>query len=232
MATFGRQKVLVVTRFDRRWVGADQEAVSLSGFVPAKGVWIARLPQEDFCQATGRSPIQRYENDGGPSIDEILGILANSENAERDRAHFVMAQFAFWLFAAADGHGKNFSIHHRAGGTFDLTPLYDVLSAWPVIGRGANQLQIQDAKLAMALQGRTRHYRIGEIQARHWHSLAQRTGIAGLWARMRTFVESAETVLSRVESTLPAAFPERVISKIAGGIRRQADSFLKFAPTN
>jgi serine/threonine-protein kinase HipA len=83
-----------VARFDRRWVGADEIAAHLSEFVPAKGVWFARLPQEDFCQATGRPPIQRYEKDGGPSIAEILGILANSENAERDRAHFVLAHVA------------------------------------------------------------------------------------------------------------------------------------------
>ena len=227
IATFGGQKALVVTRFDRRWVGVDENAVSSSGFAPAKGVWIARLPQEDFCQATGRSPVQRYETDGGPSIDEILSILANSENAERDCRNFVLAQLAFWLFAATDGHGKNFSIRHRAGGTFDLTPLYDVLSAWPMIGRGANQLQIQDAKLAMALRGRSRHYRIGEIQARHWHLLAQRTGVEGLWVRMQAFVESADTALERVEAALPDTFPERVIGKIAGGIRRQAASFLR-----
>lgn len=232
MATFGRQKVLVVTRFDRRWIGVDPNAVGQRGFVPAKEAWIARLPQEDFCQATGRPPTQRYESDGGPSIDEILAILANSDEADRDRTHFVLAQLAFWLVAGTDGHGKNFSIHHRVGGTFELTPLYDVLSAWPVIGKGANQLQIQDAKLAMALPGRTRHYRISDIQARHWHALAQRTGMAGLWANMRNFVESAEDVIRRVERILPNNFPERVIGKVATGLRRQAENFLKFAPPN
>jgi serine/threonine-protein kinase HipA len=231
IATFGGQKALVVTRFDRRWLGTDENAVRVSGFIPAQNAWIARLPQEDFCQATGRPPIQRYESDGGPSIDDILGILAGSENAERDRATFVLAQLAFWLLAATDGHGKNFSIHHRAGGTFALTPLYDVLSAWPVIGRGTTQLQIHDAKLAMALHGRNQHYRIVEIQARHWQSLAQRAGGTGLWARMRTFVESVETALQRIENALPGTFPGRVISKIANGIRRQAASFLRAAAT-
>jgi hypothetical protein len=56
------------------------------------------------------------------------------------------------------GHCRNFGIRHRAGGVVGLTPLYDVLSAWPVIGRGANQLQIQKAKLAIALGGRVARY--------------------------------------------------------------------------
>ena len=231
MATFGGQKALIVTRFDRRWVGTAASAVNVKGFLPPKDVWIARLPQEDFCQATGRSPVQRYEADGGPSISEILGILANSEHAERDCTNFVLSQLAFWLFAATDGHGKNFSIRHQAGGAFELTPLYDIMSAWPVMGRGASQLQFQKAKLAMAIQGRSRHYKIIEIQPRHWHSLAQRTGVTGLWERMRAFVETAETVVDRMEIALPDSFPERVIAKIADGIRRQADSFLNTAPS-
>jgi serine/threonine-protein kinase HipA len=230
IATFGSQKALVVTRFDRRWIGVASDAVGQKGFVPPKEVWIARLPQEDFCQATGRPPTQRYESDRGPGIDEILGILANSEQPDRDRTNFVLAQFAFSLFAATDGHGKNFSIHHHVGGKFELTPLYDVLSAWPIIGKGAHRLQIQDAKLAMALPGRTRHYRIKDIQARHWHALAQRTGITGLWAGMLNFVESAEDVIRRVERDLPNNFPERVFGKITNGLRRQAQNFLKFAP--
>ena len=39
MARFGSQKVLVVERFDRRWMEGNR--------------WIARMPQEDFCQAQG-----------------------------------------------------------------------------------------------------------------------------------------------------------------------------------
>ena len=230
MATFGAQKALVVKRFDRRWQGTDENALSTSGFVPTPVVWIARLPQEDFCQATGRSPVERYESDGGPSMDDILEILAGSEHAERDRTDFILTQLVFWLLAATDGHGKNFSIYHRAGGTFEMTPLYDVLSAWPVIGRAANQLAIQDAKLAMSLPGRNRHYKLGEIQARHWHVLAQRAGGAALWVRMRQLVESADAVLKRTHDALPAAFPDRVISTITTGVRDQARKFLVGAP--
>lgn len=223
---FGAQKALVVTRFDRRWVGVASKAVRARRFVPARGVWIARLPQEDFCQATGLPPSRKYEADGGPSIEDALALLAGSENAEEDKSTFVLAQLAFWLLAATDGHGKNFSLHHLTGGSYRMTPIYDVLSAWPIIGPGAHQLAVQRARMAMALPGRKRHYRVNEIQVRHWQSLASRTGVATLWDRMCEMVASVDAALSRVERRLPAGFPERVLTKIGTGMRRQARQFL------
>jgi serine/threonine-protein kinase HipA len=118
MARFGQSKALVVTRFDRRWVGIDEGAERKPRFRPPEGAWIARLPQEDFCQALGVGPDRKYQSDGGPSMEECLTVLANSEDAESDRVTFVLAQFAFWLLAATDGHAKNFSIQHRRAGRF------------------------------------------------------------------------------------------------------------------
>jgi serine/threonine-protein kinase HipA len=220
---FRAEKALIVRRFDRKWVGAEPRAVSATGIAPGSTAWIARLPQEDFCQATGRPPTQRYENDHGPSMSEILQILANSVAAERDQSNFLLAQLAFWLLAATDGHGKNFSIHHLPGNEFEMTPLYDVLSAWPVIGRGANKLQIQDARLAMAVVGKRRHYRLLEIQARHWRSLATSVGGSSLWDRMQTLVDRAVSAFDSVK--LPRSFPDQVISTISAGVRGQAGRF-------
>lgn len=222
---FGTQKALSVTRFDRRWIGVEPKAVRARRFVPARGVWIARLPQEDFCQATGLPPSQKYEADGGPSIEDSLALLAGSQNAEADKSTFVLAQLAFWLLAATDGHGKNFSLHHLTGGSYRMTPLYDVLSAWPIIGPGAHQLAVQRARLAMALPGRRRHYRLNEIQVRHWQSLATRTGVTALWDRMCEMVASVDAALGQVEKRLPAGFPERVFARISAGMRRQARQF-------
>jgi hypothetical protein len=44
---------------------------------------------------------------------------------------------------------------------------------------------------------------------------------------LQAFVESAEIALERVAATLPDTFPERVFTKIASGLRRQAASFLR-----
>jgi len=225
LARFGEQRALVVTRFDRRWIGVDTAEVQKKRFKPRKGVWIARLPQEDLCQAMGLPHTLRYEADGGPSISEALGLLANSEHPVRDQTNFLLAQLAFWLLAATDGHGKNFSLHHRSGGTYGLTPLYDVLSAWPIIGHGKNQLALEKAKLAMSLRGRRAHYRLNEIAGRHWQELAQRTAVPGLWNRMQSFVESASAALECVEKRLPRAFPERVYASSRDGVLSQVRRF-------
>jgi serine/threonine-protein kinase HipA len=115
IARFGKQRVLVVTRFDRRWIGVTDEEAQRRSFKPTRSTWIARLPQEDFCQAFGLPPTRRYESEGGPSIESSLSLLAGSESPDHEQSTFLLVQLSFWLLAAIDGHGKNFSIFHRRG---------------------------------------------------------------------------------------------------------------------
>jgi serine/threonine-protein kinase HipA len=226
MATFGdKTQVLVVTRFDRHWQGIEAGAEQKARFTPQRNAWIARLPQEDFCQALGIAPDQKYQSQGGPSIADCLQVLARSEHAAEDRATFALAQLAFWLMAATDGHAKNFSIHHRRGGRFALTPLYDVLSAWPIIGNGPNRIPYQKAKLAMAIRGeKNAHYALRDIQPRHWQRLAQLCGPT-VWERMRALTGAVDDALAAVEQELPRGFPGRVWDAIAKGMRQQARRF-------
>ncbi len=226
MATFGRTKALVVTRFDRRWQGIAAGAQLKPRFKPPEGAWIARLPQEDFCQALGVAPDRKYQSDGGPSVQDCLQVLAAGEHADEDRAVFALAQLAFWLLAATDGHAKNFSIHHRRGGRFGLTPLYDVLSAWPIIGDGPNRISYQRAKLAMAVRGENMHYRLRDIQARNWQRLAATCG-PDVWERMLQMVSGVGSVLDSVERSLPEGFPSRIWEPIAAGMRRHAQQFMR-----
>ncbi len=227
MGQFGEERALIVTRFDRRWVGIDTARVEKERFTPHKGVWIARLPQEDLCQAFGLPHTLRYQADGGPSLEACLRLLDASEQPSVDKTNLVLAQLTFWLLAATDGHAKNFSLYQRAGGAYGLTPLYDVISAWPIIGHGKNQLAPEKAKLALALPGKRPHYRLNEITARHFQELAKRTGVPGLSARMQSLVESAPGALERIWSRLPPGFPESVCDKITEGVQGQARRFVE-----
>lgn len=211
MASFEDQRVLVVERFDREWMDG--------------GRWIARLPQEDFCQALGLPPRLKYEGDGGPSIAAGLGLLAGSAEAAMDRLAFQLAQLTFWLMAAPDGHAKNFSIFLRQGNTYEMTPLYDVLSVWPYVGKGRGQLHRRDVRLAMALRSKNTHYDIYGIRTRHWHDLAMKNGGPAVWEAMRGLVEQVEEALDAVEARLPEAFPDRIWTPIADGMRSQAKKF-------
>lgn len=203
MAMFEDQKVLIVERFDRR--------------ISSDGRWWLRLPQEDMCQALGVHPDLKYEAEGGPGVLKIMELLQRSTKSDRDRHAFFKAQLVFWLLSATDGHAKNFSLHLNAGGSYELTPLYDVLSAHPIIGRGPNQLDPHDAKLAMAVVSKNRHYDIGGIRARHWEAMATRCGIDGR-ALLEEVVSAVPTVVETVAKELPDAFPDAVATPILDGI--------------
>jgi serine/threonine-protein kinase HipA len=213
IARFGAQKALVVERFDRAWQD--------------DGRWIARLPQEDFCQATGGPPGRKYESDGGPGMAKCLQLLEGSNEAEADRRRFLSTQFAFWLLAAIDGHAKNFSLFLTGGSGYRLTPLYDVLSAWPLVGDGAGLLPARRLKMAMAVRSKSAHWHVDKILPRHWVALADRHGLPELAGRMTRLAESAKAALAVVEEELPHDFPADVWEAVTGGVMKKATAFLE-----
>lgn len=211
IAVFGARKVLVVKRFDRAMqrAGTPQQ-------------WIARLPQEDFCQALGVSGAMKYESDGVPGMREILRVLDGSTQAATDKAHFVKAQMLFWLLAATDGHAKNFSIFLERGGGYRLAPLYDVLSVWPVIGTGPNHISWHKAKLAMAIRSRNPHWKLAEIQPRHWDVVTKLAGLGTAQVLRAEIIDAVPDVIASVEAQLPPHFPEQVSNAIFNGMRANA----------
>ncbi|MEN9892663.1 MAG: hypothetical protein RLY78_2958 [Pseudomonadota bacterium] len=209
IATFGDETVLVVERFDRQWVAGERR-------------WIARIPQEDFCQVQGLPSHAKYEAQGGPGMASCLQVLRSSVAAQADIRHFLCAQLAFWLLAATDGHGKNFSVFLLPGGGWRMTPLYDVLSAWPVIGHGAHHIAWREAKLAMAVRSKNVHYELAGIQTRHWQALAQRSGADGAWEAMQALVARIEPAIAAVQARLGADFPPQTAQPIFEGLVRQA----------
>jgi serine/threonine-protein kinase HipA len=204
---FGARKVLSVERFDR--------ALQSAG-------WIARLPQEDFCQALGLPSSKKYESDGGPGMRDILRVLDSSHRAEADKRSFVKAQIVFWMLAATDGHGKNFSLFHERGGTYRLTPFYDVLSAWPIIGPGPNKFDYHKVKLAMAVRSKNAHWKLAEIKAGHWDAVARMAGLDNATEIFHDIAVQTPRIIAKVNLQLPKKFPAGVRDKIFEGLQRMA----------
>ena len=209
-------KVLVVRRFDRAWWTH-----------PSGDSRLIRLPQEDMCQATGVPPEAKYQANGGPGMDRILDVLDGSITREQDRRDFFKAQLLFWMLCATDGHAKNFSLFLRPGGRYQLTPLYDVLSAYPVLGDGQGKLSPFKAKLAMAVRSKNAHWKIRDILRRHWVALGARHGIldeAGRGAEHVSDAVAARTpeVIAKVRTQLPDGFPASLADAVFDGMQDAA----------
>ena len=153
---------------------------------------------------------------------DILRVLDISSRSYEDKRAFVKAQMVFWMLAAVDGHAKNFSVFHERGGSYRLTPFYDVLSAWPIIGRRPNQLAWQKAKLAMAVRSKNAHWKLSEIKARHWDAITRAAGLGSATALLQEIVAQTPRVVETVNRQIPAKFPPLVRDKIFDGLQRTA----------
>ncbi len=190
---------LVVTRFDRRWMNDGR---------------LIRLPQEDFCQALGVPPSQKYQMDGGPSIADSIALLSASNDPAEDQRAFMKAQVLFWLLGATDGHAKNFSIALLPRG-LKMTPFYDVLSVQSAVDSGA--VLHNRMRLAMAVDG---HYRINEIVPRHYLQ-ASKNGGYGVRLIENIIDEvprSVDSAIKEAVENLSIGFPQELAETISTGI--------------
>jgi serine/threonine-protein kinase HipA len=204
---FNETRALVIERFDRRWT-TDKR--------------LLRVPQEDFCQALSVPPTRKYQSEGGPGLVKILDVLKGSDNPAADRQTVFKAQMFFWLIGATDGHAKNFSIFLGPGGSYRLTPLYDVLTAQPSFDAG--QVQRKQMKLSMSV-GTSRHYRIDEIQGRHFMQTATAAGLpkSVIAALLEEIADTALKSLQKVEAGLPKDFPASLHASVSKGVKERLD---------
>lgn len=191
---FGKTKALVIERFDRVWT---------------KDGRLLRVPQEDFCQVLSCPPSLKYQAEGGPGLVQILKFLNGSDTPTEDQKSFLKAQILFWLIGATDGHAKNFSVFLGPGGSFHLTPIYDVLTAQPSLD--TRQIERKQMRLAMSV-GNNRHYRIEEIEGRHFIQTAERAGLPRSIASdaLEEVAKAADSAMKTIQHQLPSGFPEQI----------------------
>ena len=125
--------------------------------VERDGRWV-RLHQEDICQAMAVPPQNKYQSDGGPSINQIAELFRGLPDAEDRRfnaGHFYDALVFNLAAQGTDAHAKNYSFMLN-GDRATMAPLYDLGSHAPYPTKNNQPLQ-----LAMAFDGEYRLSAVG-----------------------------------------------------------------------
>lgn len=135
--------------------------------------------------------------------------------------HIIKFQVFQWLIGATDGHAKNFSVFIQAGGSYRLTPFYDIISAFPVLG--GTGIHISDLKLAMGLNAsKGKKTAIDKIYPRHFLATAKvlRFPEVQMHEILSDFARMIPAALDNVKTSLPTDFPENVVTAVESNVLR------------
>lgn len=187
--------ILIVTRYDR---DLTQDP-------------IRRLHQEDFCQALGKLYIEKYQQEGGPTVAEAM-VLIDAESAvpARDRQRLWLGLLFNILIGNCDAHGKNYSLLYDSEAP-NLSPFYDLVST-------AVYSELT-TRLAMSIDGALR---LDEVDLPAFEKLAQEVGFAPrfLEQRLLPFVEAVLDAAERLAAKPEHADP--VVGQIVTEIGKRA----------
>ena len=156
---------LLVERYDRQAV-----APALAATVESS----QRLHQEDFCQALGVASEHKYQNEGGPGLDQAFALLRSATRPSAPQTLKLLDCVVFnALIGNHDAHGKNFSLLYTPAGVV-LTPLYDALctAVYPTL----------TDKMAMKIGSK---YKFSDVMARHWEQFAAEAALSPAQVKKR-----------------------------------------------
>tara|TARA_B100000749_G_scaffold280899_1_gene281186 strand:+ start:286610 stop:287869 length:1260 start_codon:yes stop_codon:yes gene_type:complete len=193
--------MLIVERYDRDF--------------PKKGS-IKRLHQQDFCQAQGVWSEEKYEDKGGPTLQDNYNLIVENIRARKKLAN--AEDFLDWIsfnliIGNNDGHSKNLSLLLKDG--IELAPFYDLISTavYPAL----------NPNFSFKLAGRSKADKIGINQMNEVETQ--------LSIKPNTFVERFLTIAKSVRDEM-SPLSERVLkehpdSKVIPQIQKLIEKRLK-----
>ena len=175
---------------------------------------VERLHQEDFCQAQGIVPEQKYQKEGGPSLKQCFALLRDFSSAPViDLARLLDAVIYNYLVGNNDAHGKNFSLLYRGIETDNfeirLAPLYDIVCT-------AYYPELHN-EMAMKIGN---EYSSEKVVPRDFEKLAEEAGL-GRPLVMRRIPTIAEMVIDALPKLATTSF---IAEKVAALIRQRAEN--------
>ncbi len=164
---------------------------------------VRRSHQEDFCQALGFYPTEKYEARRGPSLADLFRTI---DQHVRRPAQDRLALLDLVIFACCigdtDRHGKNYSLMLTDGGP-RLALGYDLISALAYEGITKN--------IAMRIGGKNR---AEHLERRHWERFAEEVGLAPA-ATVRRVEQLADMVVEQVDAVFAELLKEYPMDQTA-----------------
>ena len=205
---------IVRDRIVKRYHAKSRQPFDLLSEIGRDSVGAVTLIPED---ETVTCPIMAWEK-------LTMAFLMGSSEALKDRYDFMKFQVFQWLIGATDGHAKNFSVFIQAGGSYRLTPFYDIISAFPVLG--GTGIHISDLKLAMGLNAsKGKKTAIDKIYPRHFLATAKVLKFPEVQMHeiLSDFARMIPAALDNVKTSLPTDFPENVVTAVETNVLRLHD---------
>jgi serine/threonine-protein kinase HipA len=91
------------------------------------------------------------------------------------------------------------------------------------VGEGPNKISWHNAKLAMSVRGKNKHYGLKDIQRRHFNHTAGQCGLGETAEPLiDEIIVATPDVIASVQQDLPKGFPQHVLDAILGGLSKSA----------
>lgn len=191
----------VVERYDR--------------YVDDAGI-VRRLHQEDFCQALGRSGVDKYERAGEHRLREIATAVRRWASNPGDLAQLLRHVVFHAVIGNTDAHDKNFALTHAPDGGIGLAPMYDATcTTWQASTVTA---------MASSVNGVTE---VGAVTAQDFDAEAKGWGLR---RRPSIVTDVLERISVELDSTvLDANVDEEMVDRIKGRCYELLEQTARFA---
>jgi len=170
---------MVIRRYDRVGVNGQGD--------------LRRLHQEDFCQALGYFPRQKYEKDGGPGWRECFELMKKVTDVVTARTQLLDRAIFQFLIGNPDAHAKNYSLVYRLD-RIELSQLYDVNNA----AAFRSFYKEQCPRLAMFVGGNRDPL---TLTSENWEAFARETDFRPRFV-LRRLLDMAERMIPAAEKLL------------------------------
>ena len=199
--TLNGEPFYTVSRFDRE---------------TADGITV-RLHQEDFCQLLNVPPKLKYQEDGGPGVEDCMRRMTEIKMPAAGKLGFVRLLICNVLTGNCDAHAKNYAVLYRNGRP-SFAPAYDLLST-----------MVYDSiakRFAMSIGGETR---MGMLTRDHFAELARRCDLnpklvlTELSRLAEALPRTAQMLADELNASYPCDIYESIVWEIGKLCRKVLD---------